>query len=387
MVALGVTTIVSYGVSQYLIGVLVEPLAREVGWSKAAINGAYSLTVLISGVLGFGVGRVLDRFGARAIMSAGSIVLGASLLLLSRVHTLTQFYAIWGLGIGVGTALTYYPVSFTVVANWFDARRMHALSTLTFMGAFSSTIFYPLNGALVAAFGWREAVAILGVIQIVITLPLHALLIRRHPEDVGLLPDGGESTAAPAAAVSGMSLEEALRSRAFWVVSTAISLSYFASTTIITEHIAFLITRGFAPTLVTAIVGLFGIAYLPGRTIVAIFGRRVPLKFLVAGTFALEGVGVAVLLSAHVTAAIVAYVIAFGAAYGALSPLRGAIMAERFGRRAYGSIIAAQGIPVAILSALGPVAGGRLIDVFGYTSSFEACICSLIVGTVLMFFM
>ncbi|MGH7330430.1 MAG: MFS transporter [Polyangiaceae bacterium] len=116
------------------------------------------------------------------------------------------------------------------------------------------------------------------------------------------------------------------------------------------------------------------------------FGRRVPLHFMVAATFALEALGIAILLQAHVTAAIVAYVVAFGAAYGALSPLRGAIMAEHFGRRAYGSIIAAQGIPIAVLSALGPLVCGRLIDAFGYTSSFEACVCALIVGTALMFF-
>lgn len=348
------------------------------------MGGAYSLTVLVSGVLGFGVGRALDRIGARALMSAGSVILGISLLLLSRVQTLPQFYAIWGLGIGLGTALTYYPVSFTVVANWFDERRMSALSTLTFMGAFSSTLFYPLNGALVSAFGWREAVAILGTIQIVVTLPLHAILVRRHPEDLGLVPDGGGQAEATPAQLSGMPFAQAMHTRAFWFITAAISLSYFASTTVLVEHIAFLISRGFAATLVTTIVGLFGIAYLPGRAIVAFFGRRVPLQLLVAGAFAMEGLGVAVLLSAHAALSIVAYVVVFGAAYGALSPLRGAIMAERFGRRAYGSIIAAQGIPIAILAALGPLVGGRLIDVFGYTSSFVGCVTALILGTALM---
>jgi MFS family permease len=89
-------------------------------------------------------------------------------------------------------------------------------------------------------------------------------------------------------------------------------------------------------------------------------------------------------LNAHAVTAIVAYVLIFGSAYGALSPLRGAIMAERFGRRAYGTIISAQGIPIAILSALGPFVGGRLIDVFGYTASFEGCMASLALGALLM---
>ncbi len=312
-------------------------------------------------------------------MSIGSIVMGASLVLLGQVRTLPQFYAVWGAGFGIGTALTYYPVSFTVVANWFESRRMNALSTLTFLGAFSSTLFYPLNGALVAAFGWRETVAILGAIQIAITLPLHALLLRRQPEDLGLHPDGGD-----AAPTTGMLLGEAIRTRAFWLITATISLSFFASTTVIIEHIIFLTSRGFAAPLVTLIVGLFGIAYLPGRAIVMYASRYVPLQFLVGGAVALQGIGIGFLLSAQTIAAIVVYVVIFGGAYGALSPLRGAIMAERFGRRAYGSIIALQGIPIAILAALGPFVGGRLVDVFGYTTSFEGCIASLALGALLM---
>lgn len=362
-----------------MIGVLVGPIAQELGWDKAAINGAYSFTVLVSGILGFGVGRILDRFGARTLMSAGSLILGASLILLGGVRTLPQLYAVWGAGIGIGTALTYYPVSFTVVANWFESRRMSALSTLTFMGAFSSTFFYPLNGALVAAFGWREAVVILGLIQIAITLPLHALLIRRRPEDLGLQPDGGD--AAPA---TGMLFREAIRTRAFWLISATIALSFFASTTVIIEHIIFLTSRGFAAALVTTIVGLFGIAYLPGRMVVVYASRFVRLQFLVAGAVAIEALGIVLLLNAHAVTTIILYVLVFGGAYGALSPLRGAIMAEHFGRRAYGTIISAQGIPIAVLSALGPFVGGKLIDTFGYTVSFEACIASLGLGTLLM---
>ncbi len=382
---MGITTIVSYGVSQYLIGVLVPPIARDLGWDKAVINGAYSVTVLISGVLGFGVGRLVDRFGARALMSAGSALLGVSLLLLSRVQTIPQFYAIWGLGMGLGTALTYYPVSFTVVTNWFERRRMNALSLLTFFGAFASTVFYPLNGWLTASFGWRDAVAVLGVVNLLIALPLHALVVRRHPEDFGWQPDGHSArTAEPVSEITGMPLSQALRTAAFWLITAAISLSFFATTTVIVEHIAFLVSRGLSLTLVTTIVGLWGIAYLPGRSIVAVFGGRVSLRALMIVTFLVEAGGVAVLLSAHDAWGAVAYVLVFGGAYGASAPLRGALMAEMFGRRAYGAIIAAQGIPIAVLSALGPAVGGRIIDVIGYKASFDLCIATLLVGALLM---
>lgn len=317
-------------------------------------------------------------------MSVGSIVLGISLIVLGRVHTLPQFDAVWGAGFGLGTALTYYPVSFTVVANWFEGGRMKALGALTFLGALSSVAFYPLNGFLVAAYGWREAVTILGIIQIAVTLPLHAIVLRRHPEDLGLQPDGALSSRAEADAISGVAFGRAVRTSAFWSITAAIALSFFAATAVTVQHIAFLISRGFAPQLVASIVGLWGLAYLPGRTIVANAGRGIRLQYLLAIFFALEAAGVAILMSAHSVVAIVAYLLVFSGAYGAVAPLRAAIMAEQFGRRAYGAIIAAQGIPVAILSALGPLVCGRLVDVLGYTASFEGCVAALVLGALLM---
>jgi MFS family permease len=364
--------------------VLVAPVAKELGWDKAAINGAYSLMILVSGFAGFGIGRALDRFGARTLMSAGSLILGVSLILLSRVQTLAQFDLIWGIGFGLGTALTFYPVSFTVVANWFEQRRMTALALLTFFGALASVIFYPLNGVLVAFYGWREATVILGVIQILITFPLHALIVRRHPEDLGLSPDGSEREADNQPALTGTPLEDAVRSRAFWLITASISLSFFAGTAVTVEHIAYLISRGFAPQLVATIVGLWGVAYLPGRTLVANAGRRIRLQYLLAVFFVLEAIGILILLGAHSLFAIVAYLLVFSGAYGAIAPLRAAIMAEQFGRRAYGAIIAAQGIPVAILSALGPFVCGRLVDVLGYAASFEGCVAALVLGALLM---
>lgn len=382
---MGVTTIVSYGVSQYLIGVLVPPIAQDLGWDKAAINGAYSMTVLVSGLLGFAVGRLVDRFGARLLMSAGSALLGVSLILLSFVQTLPQFYVLWGAGIGLGTALTYYPVSFTVVTNWFERRRMNALSLLTFFGAFASTVFYPLNGWLVASLGWRDAVAIIGAVNLVIALPLHAFIVRRHPEDVGLLPDGVRVRSdEPSPPIAGMRLSQALRTATFWLITAAISLSFFATTTVVVEHIDFLVSRGLPLTLVTTIVGLWGLAYLPGRSIVAVFGGRISLQLLMVITILVEAAGVYILLGARDAWGAVAYVVVFGGAYGASAPLRGAIMAERFGRLAYGAIIAAQGIPIAILSALGPAVGGRVIDVIGFAAAFKLCIATLLLGAVLM---
>jgi MFS family permease len=383
VVALGVTTIISYGTNQYLFGLLVDPISRELGWDTASIGLAYSGVVLVSGLGGLALGRVLDRLGARPLLSLGSLVTGVALLLLARVHSLAVFDVLWTAGIGLGSALTLYPVTMTVVANWFDHRRMRALAVLTFMGAFSSTLTYPIAGLLIARFGWRDAVAILGAVQLLVAFPLHALIVRRHPEDYGLHPDGA-ATAGGSTPESGVAFAAAIRSTAFWFPTVALALAYFASTAILLIHVAYLIARGYTPAYAAMLLGLFGIAYLPGRFFVAWAGERMSLALLFAAAFAIEALGIAVLAIRPSPWVVVAYVCTFGAAYGATFPLRGAIMAQRFGRRSYGSILAAQGVPVGIGSALGPLAVGRLIDALGFGAAFACCIAALVAAAVVM---
>jgi MFS family permease len=383
VVALGVTTILSYGTNQYLFGLLVEPVSRELGWSKASIGLAYSGVVLFTGLAGLGLGHAADRFGARLLLSCGSLVTGVSLLLIARAHDLVAFDLLWTLGIGFGSALTFYPVTMTVVANWFDRRRALALSALTFMGAFSSMLTYPAAGLLIARFGWRDAVAVLGAVQLAVALPLHALVVRRHPEDYGLHPDGAP-VAGTSTPQSGVPFDAALRSAAFWLPTIAIALAYFASTAMLLEQVAYLIARGYAPAFAAALVGLFGIAYLPGRAFIAWSGERVSVAGLFAAAFALEALGIVLLMTAPALWGVIAYVCTFGAAYGATFPLRGALMAQRFGRRSYGAILAAQGVPVGIVSALGPVLAGRLIDVLGYGAAFASCIAALVAAAVIV---
>ncbi len=377
------TTIVSYGTSQYLFGLLVDPVSRDLRMDAAAIGAAYSGVVLVGGFAGLVLGPALDRFGARALLSAGSLVCGLSLLAIARTHDPLAFTLLWTLGMGAGTALTYYPVTMTVVANWFDRGRTRALSVLTFMGAFSSTLAYPTAGALIARMGWRDAVTILAVAQIAVTLPLHALVVRRHPEDLGLFPDGAPSAGA-STPESGIAFSRALRSAAFWLPTTAIALAYFASTAVLLEHVAYLIHAGYAPAFAATLVGLFGLAYLPGRWLVAWGADRIGVAPLFALTFGLEALGIGLLAAAPTLAGVIAYVCTFGAGYGATSPLRGALMAQRFGRRAYGAILAAQGVPVGIVAALGPVAAGRLIDALGYRAAFAGCIAALAAAAVVI---
>src|ERR1700694_1757383 len=199
VVGLGVTTIVSYGISQYLFGVLLVPIQNDLHWSRATISGAFSLGLVLYGFLGLAVGRLVDRYGARVLMSSGSILGAITLLLLSRASEVWQFYLLWGGLLAVAMALTLYSVTFVVVANWFQRRRGTAMAVLTVIGGLSSPIYIPFAGLLVARLGWRTALLVLGTTALVIALPIHALLVRRRPEDIRLLPGSDSLPAAHAA--------------------------------------------------------------------------------------------------------------------------------------------------------------------------------------------
>jgi MFS family permease len=374
MVVLGITTIISYGTTQYLFGVLVVPLDVTFGWGRASISGAYALGLIVAGLHGLPVGALVDRWGARLLMSAGSALAVLALFGLARMDALWQFYLLWSGGLGLAMALTLYPVTFTVVSNWFVRKRGTALAILTLVGGLSSPICIPLAGALVAHVGWRTTLVVLGSAQLLIALPLHAFLLRRHPEDLGFLPDGEPALPVQAhAPLSGATLTEALLSPVFWMLT--VSLAMLGSTVVFVHQVAFMISRGTDAVLAATLSGMLGLASLPGRYVFNVLSSRISAQRLLTLSVVTQAAGIAVLMLASSSLGwLILYVVVYGCAYGAFSPLRAKVLADHFGRRAYGAITAVQGIPVALCAGLGPLAAGWLYDgLHHYEVAFWLC--------------
>lgn len=359
--ALGVTTIVSYGTTQYLYAVLIVPIQHELGWSRTLISGAISLTLLTSGLLGLPVGRLVDRRGARLPMAIGSVLGGAGLLASSRMDQPWQLYVLWPGVLGLSMALTLYPVTFTVITNWFVRRRGSALALLTLLGGLASPIFIPLAGVLVDRVGWRATLVVLGLVQLAVALPIHAVVVRRHPEDLGLHPDGGDRPPTESGA-TGATLRRATATLPFWTLTASFALGLLAQSVILTHQVAYLIGRGFDPVVAASIAGVIGVASLPGRYLLNRLSERLSPQALLACCYAAQAVGVALLAAVVSPLLVWGYVAVYGAAFGAISPLRASTMADQFGRRAYGAITAASGIPAAVAGSVGPLAAGAIYD-------------------------
>ncbi|MFN8373649.1 MAG: MFS transporter [Anaerolineae bacterium] len=218
-ITLALTETISWGIIYYAFSVFLTPMERDLGWSRAELTGGFSLMWLVAGAMAFPVGAWIDKHGPRLLMTVGSI--GASLLVIawSQVTTQLMFYLIWA-----GLRALYEP-AFAVVAQWFQQRRSTALAIITFAAGLASTIFLPLSDALLRGFGWRTAVLILGLFLASVTIPLHALVLRRRPADMGLEPDGAMTAAKTSAKPApSIALKAALSGRAFWLLTAAFGL-------------------------------------------------------------------------------------------------------------------------------------------------------------------
>ncbi len=363
---LALTETISWGILYYAFTVFLTPMERDLGWTRTELTGGFSLMMLVAGGMALPVGIWIGRFGARLLMTVGAA--GASLLVIawSMVGTLPGFYLVFA-GMGVCAACVLYEPAFAVIAGWFRARRGAALAIVTFAAGFASTLFLPLCDALLQAFGWRLAVLLLGVFLGCITLPLHALMLRRRPSDLGLLPDGEaiSDTTLPPAAPAGMTVGAALRMRAFWMTALGFGLITLSASAIRVHFIPFLIGVGVDPSTAAFATGVIGAMQVAGRVVFAPLERRFSIWTIVVSVFALHAVAGALLLTGHTALAIGGFILLFGAAQGAFTLVRPALIAEVYGVAHYGRISSVLALLLTLAGTSAPLAAGLVYDRFG----------------------
>lgn len=379
---LAATETVSWGVLFYAFAAVLVPMETDLGWSPAALTGAYSLALLVSGLAAPLVGRWLDRHGPRALMTAGSVLGSLLVLAWSRTQDLAVFYLVWA-GIGLAMAATLYEPAFATLARWFVRDRSRAFLLLTVVAGFASTIFLPLAGWLVAALGWRNAVTALALVLAVLTIPPHALVLRRRPEDLGLAPDGAapagatqavaDPVSASPAVPDGATVRQALGDPAFRWLAAAFFLDTVAMVAIGVHLIPYLVGRGDDPGFAAAVTGLIGAAQVGARVMATAAERWLSPVLLTAAVFALEAFALVVLLAWQDRAGALAAVVVLGAGRGVVTLMRAGLIADFYGRGHYGAIAGALALVLTGARALAPVGAGVAYErAGGYPPVFGA---------------
>lgn len=385
VLTLGLTETTSYGVLYYAFTVFITPMQAELGWSRSALTGAFSLALLISGVAGLLVGHWLDHHGPHALMTVGSCCAVALTVIWSQVRSLPLFYVLWA-AIGVVMAAVLYEPAFWVVARRFTRRRGRALTMLTFIAGLASVIYVPLAGALVQAQGWRGALITLAIILGVGTIPAHALALRGlrtqapYASGAASTNEGTEQAATRRAAIAGVTRGEALRSGAFWWITAAFFLITL-STAAMTVHLVPMLTdRGYSQTFATSTVGAFALMAMPGRLIFTPLGDRFRRSWVIAFIFIVHALGMLSLLFVPGLAGVVGFVVLFGTGFGAVTPARAGLVAEVYGPAHYGQISSVVALATMLARALGPLGMSLLYD---HAGGYPAALVALIVAALL----
>ncbi len=362
------TETISWGVLYYAFTVFVKPMQASLGWSTAELTGAFSLALLCSAGAALPAARVLDRHGTRWLMTIGSCAAVLLLLAWATIENLALFYLVWA-GLGIAMATVLYDPAFALVATWFHRLRARALTILTFIAGFASVIFVPLAQWLVQVQGWRMALLTLALMLGLVTIPLHALVLRRRPEDVGLAPDGIASPLSTPLAhrvhERSVSTRTALHGTTFWWIATAFALSMLTVGAITVHLVPYLIDSGYSPGFAASIFGLIGIIALPGRLIFTPLGERLSRHLVIALLFLLQAAALPVLLLVQGTVGVFCFVVLFGASFGAITPARAALVADHYGSTHYARINSVLGLFSTGARAIAPVGVGIIYDLLG----------------------
>lgn len=371
--ALGITQITAWGTSFYCLGVLAKPIVAETGWTMTAVFLGFSVALIVMGLISTWVGRLIDRLGARAVMSIGTIILSASLLALSQVNDHVTYLAVWAV-VGVGMRCSLYDAAFAALVQVAPTRGRKAISYLTLYGAYASTVFWVIGHYLTEAYGWRGTLAIFAAINLAVCLPLNWLGLSQHENAEEAAP-----AAAAATSPDGPVLEGRMRVVGIVLFALIMSINGFVFGVISLQLVPLLEAAGLVGATAVWVASLKGHGQFAGRVVEIFFGRN--LKAMTIARIAIGVVPVSLVLLFVARGdlwLLVAFTLVLGAAQGVITIVRGAVPLALFGAKGYGEVLGLIATPILLVNAFSPAVFALLVDQFGWETSLYALLgCSL----------
>lgn len=377
--SLCVTEIVSYGVVFYAFTVLLPRIAADTGWSTTAVTAAFSTGSVAGGAAGIFAGRVLQDRGPWPVMTTGSIVGTLAVLGLAWSPSYAMFFAAWVLA-GAASAGLFYAPAFAALTGWYGDRSVRAITTLTLAAGFSSTVFAPLTDALASHLTWRQTYLVLALVLLVITFPIHLVVLRR-PWPVH--HEGPREHLHPAAVAARD--REILRSRTFILATVAGTLMAFASFASLVYLVPLLTDRGMSTTWAAWALGLGGAGQVAGRVFYPWMTRRFDARTratVVIGAMAVALAGLAA--AAGPTVVVIGLAVLAGASRGLFTLVSATLVSDYWGRARYAAISGVYNAPVLAASALSPILGALVAEaVGGYVGLYVVLVVTAVVAAAL----
>jgi len=360
--ALGLAQITAWGTSYYCLGVLAGPIVGETGWSRSLAYAGFTVALLAMGAVSAWAGRAIDRYGARAVMALGTVLVSIGLYTLSLVRTEAQYLGVWAF-LGVGMRLVLYDAAFAALVQILPSRGRRAISYLTLFGAFASTVFWVVGYYLNEAVGWRQTLVVFAAINLAVCLPLNWFGLARRE---AVRADGAAAADGPASR-DGPPLEGGLRRVAIGLFALVMSLSGFVFAVVTVQLVSLLEAAGLVTAAAVWVASLKGFAQFGGRMVEIFFGRN--LRAMTVARIAIGVLPVSFLLLALAGGSfpvLLAFTLLMGASQGVVTIVRGAVPLALFGAAGYGAILGIIATPILVVNAVSPTLFAMIVDRWGW---------------------
>jgi len=373
---LGLTQILAWGSSYYLLAVLAPVIAADTGWPPAWIVGGVSLGLLVAGFVSPRVGRAIDGYGGRPVLATSAVLFAVGLCGLAMAPALPFYLASWlVLGLAMGSGL--YDAAFSTLGRLYGGSARQAITTLTLFGGFASTACWPLSAALVSTFGWRGTCLVYAALHLALALPLYALAL---PRQAAHEISSTRNKLDPArTAVAGTT--RPARSLFPLLVAT-ITLGSAVSALVSVHLLSILQERGMSLAAAVALGALVGPAQVGARAIEMAIGRyHHPVWTLVASMLLVAaGLGLLWLDQPTIPLALGLY----GAGIGIESIARGTLPLALFGASGYATLMGRLAMPSLLAQAASPVLGAVLMQRIGPDGTLTALLAAALADVVLV---
>jgi MFS family permease len=352
IIALGVTQTFGYGTLYYAFTVLAPRITGDLGWAPEWTYGGLAIGLFLGGAVAPVTGSLIDRYGTRLVMTAGSGLAGLSLLALAQARGIVS-YTLAMVALQAVTTAVFYDAAFAALTQARGREARRAISQLTLIGGFASTLFWPLTSSLLAVFDWRGVYRLYGLAQILVCLPLHLVFLPgRVKRPVAAPAADAASPAQPGTAY----LAGDARRRAFLLLALAFSFQGFVISAMAVHMLTLLQGFGLSAAVAVAVGAMLGPAQVAGRLGEMLFGRAVDPVMTAWACAWLMPLGLILLLLGGALPVVAGlFAIVFGISMGLSSIVRGTVPLQLFGPVGFGATMGRLSAPGLAVKAAAPL--------------------------------
>ena len=355
VVRIGLSQLICWGISYYLVGVFGGRITADLGWSPTLTYAGFSIALIVMGLSSPLVGRLIDRRGGRPVMLAGSCLTAIGCAGVSASRGPITYDAAW-VCLGLAMRMTLYDAAFAALVRIGGPHAKRPISQITLLGGLASTVFWPIGHFLADALGWRKALLAYAAIAL-LTIPLHLAI------PPAVYERSADTVLAEHAPLAVTRRERIVAGSLYAVIAT---ITTSLNSAMSAHMIGILVGLGVTTSVAVWISTLRGIGQSSARLCEVLFGSAMsPLALGVLATSLLPLCFVTGLFSGLSPAAAIGFAFVFGAGNGLVTIVRGSLPLVLFDPRSYGSVVGVLLVPSFLISALAPLAYAFVIDRFG----------------------